>query len=210
MKIVVFGATGRVGRKLVAGGIVRGHAVTPAARRPGRVRAGQALPRIVACDILDGAQVGAAIAGQEAVVVVGRAWCALLPATVHSEGIANVIAAMKAHAVRRLVCVSAAGTQDGDDPNLPPLFTHLARPILLGRAWSELRAMEAQVRASGLDWTLVHVARLTEGPALGHYRAEPGFSMPGGRRISRADVADFMLKELERDEWVRRDVALAY
>ena len=210
MKVVVFGATGRIGRKVVSGGIVRGHEVTAAARRPERVRAPQRIPRIVTCDILDAAQVGAAVDGHDVVVVTVGARFALLPGKVHSEGIANVIAAMEAHGARRLICVSAAGTDDDNDPNLPPFFTRLMRPVLLGRVWRELREMESRVRASGLDWTLVHVPHLTDGPALGNCRVEAGASMPGGLRISRADVADFMLKELERDEWVERDVALAY
>ena len=72
--------------------------------------------------------------------------------------------------------------------------------------------MEALVRASGLEWTLVHVARLTDGEALGRYRSAEGDSLPQAPTlaISRADVADFIIKELERREWVERDVALAY
>jgi len=210
VKIVVFGATGRVGCRLVAGGIARGHEMTAAARRPERVVATHRLPLIVRCDLLDAAQVDAAVRGQDAVVVTAGARFALMPGKAHSEGTANVIGAMKAHAVSRLICLSAAGTHDDNDPNLPPFFTRLIRPVLLGRVWSELRAMEFRIAASGLDWTIVHVSHLTEGPALGRYRVEPGHSLPDGIRISRADVADFILKELERDEWVRDDVAIAY
>jgi putative NADH-flavin reductase len=90
------------------------------------------------------------------------------------------------------------------------VFTRVFRPLYLAGVWEQLRVMEAQIAGSGLDWTLVHVARLTNGPALGRYRAEPGDSLPGALTISRADVADFMLKELERGEWIGRDVALAY
>ncbi len=210
MKIVVFGATGRVGRKLVSGGIARGHEVTAAARRPEDVRARSRIPRIVPCDLLDAAQVDAAVIGNEAVAVTVGARFAFAPGKVHSRGIANVITAMHSHAARRLICISAIGTHDDNDANLSPLFTRVMRPVFLGGVWRELRAMESQVTGSGLDWTLVHVARLTNGPALGRYRAEPGDSLPGTLAISRADVADFMLKELERGDWIGRDVALAY
>jgi putative NADH-flavin reductase len=210
VKIVVFGAAGRTGRKLVSGGVARGHEVTAAARRPKDIRVGSRLQSVVQCDLLDAAQVDAAVARQEVVVVAAGTPLVWAQGAVHSEGIANVITAMRSHAVHRLVCVSAVGTQHDDDPNLPRAFTRVLRPLLLSRIWDELRDMEAQVRGSGLDWTLVHVARLTNGPALGRYRVEEGDTLTEARRISRADVADFILKELERGAWVERDVALAY
>jgi putative NADH-flavin reductase len=210
MKIVVFGATGRVGRKLVSGGIARGHEVTAAARRPEEVRARHRIPRIVPCDLLDATQVDGAVAGNEVVIVSVGSRFTLAPGKVHSQGVANVLAAMKTHGVTRLLCVSAMGTQDDHDPNLPPLYTRVLRPLMLGGVYRELRDMETRVRASALDWTLVHVARLTNGPALGRCRAEEGDSLAGVLKISRADLADFMLKELERGEWTGRDVAVAY
>jgi putative NADH-flavin reductase len=210
MKVVVFGATGRVGRKLVSGGIARGHEVTAAARHPEDVRARHRIPRIVPCDLLDSEQVDAAVRDQDAVIVSVRARWRLAPGEVHSRGVANVLTAMESHAVRRLLCVSAVGTGDEHDPNLPPWFTRVYRPLVLSRVWSQLRAMEELVSGSGLDWTLVHVARLTDGPALGQYRLEEGDSILGGLTISRADLADFVLKELERNEWVGRHVTVAY
>jgi putative NADH-flavin reductase len=210
VKVVVFGATGRIGGKLVAGGIARGHEVTAAARRPDDVDARVRTSRVVQCDILDGTQVGEAVAGHEAVIVATGARFFLASGKVHSRGIANVIVAMHQHACRRLVCVSAVGTHDEHDPNLPPFFTRVVRPLLLGETYRELRDMEAQVQASGLDWTLVHVLRLSNGPALGRYRTEEGDSMAGALKISRADAADFMLKELERGDWIGRDVSLSY
>ena len=210
MKVVVFGATGRIGRKVVSGGIARGQEVTAAARRPERVHTRVRVPRIVTCDLLDASQVDAAVAGQEAVIVTVGAQFSLVPGVVHSQGIANVVVAMKAHHVRRLVCVSAAGVDDDHDPNLPPFFTRLVRPLLLGRVWPELRAMESRIAGSGLEWTVVHVAHLTDAPALGQYRVEAGKSMAGGYKFSRGDVADFILKELERGAWIGRDVAIAY
>lgn len=210
VKIVVFGATGRVGRKLVAGGIARGHEVTAAARHPERMRVLTGAPRLVVCDVMDARQVAAAAARQDAVLVATRARLGLAPGHLHTRGMANVIAAMQDSAVRRLVCLSAAGTHDDADPNLPLLFTRVVRPLFLAPTWRELREMEALVERSGLDWTVVHVARLTNGPALGVYRVGAGHSIPEGSSIARADVADFMLKELVRGEWVRRHVAVAY
>ncbi len=210
MKIVVFGATGRIGRKLVAGGIARGHEVTAATRHPERVRVVGGAPRIVVCDVMDAGQVAAATARQDAAVVAVGTRLGLAPGHLHTRGTANVIAAMRRHAVRRLVCLSAAGTHDEADPNLPPFFTRVVRPVFLGRAWQELCEMEALVGGTELEWTIVHAPRLTNGPALGTYRVADGHSVGRGYSISRADVADFILKELARRQWVRRHVAVAY
>lgn len=210
MRIVVFGATGRIGRRLVAGGVARGHQVTAATRHPERVRVVGGAPRVVVCDVMDASQVAAAAAHQDAVVVAVGARHAFAPGRLHTQGTENVIAGMRRHAVHRLICLSAAGTHDEADPNLPPFFTRVVRPLLLGRVWRELIEMEALVGGTELEWTIVHAPRLTNGPALASYRVAEGRSLRGGHAISRADVADFILKELARAQWVRRHVALAY
>jgi putative NADH-flavin reductase len=210
VKIVVFGATGRIGGKLVSGGIARGHEVTAAARHPERIPPRHHAPRLVTCDLLDAAQVATAVARQDAVIVSVGARFGMAPGTVYSEGIANVVLAMHARAVRRLVCITAIDTSVDPHADTPPLSARMNEPLFRGRVETQLRVMEERVRSSGLDWTLVHAARLTTGPALGRYRVEEGVTVPGALKISRADVADFVLKELERDQWVGRDVALAY
>jgi putative NADH-flavin reductase len=210
VKIVVFGATGRIGGKLVSGGIARGHDVTAAARRPERLPLRHHAPRLVTCDLLDAAQVQSAVERQDAVMIAVGPRSTLVPGTVNSTGVANVLLAMHAWAVRRLLCVTGVGEEVYRDAPAPPLSARMTRPLFMGRASSQVRLMEDQIRSSGLDWTLVHAARLTNGPALGQYRVEEGAGVPGGLKISRADIADFMLKELERGEWVGRDVTLAY
>jgi uncharacterized protein YbjT (DUF2867 family) len=71
--------------------------------------------------------------------------------------------------------------------------------------------MEISVRQSELDWTIVRASGvLTDGPPRGEYRAEPGYSLPGGRRISRADVAEYMLDQLTLRTDVGHAVAVAY
>jgi nucleoside-diphosphate-sugar epimerase len=130
---------------------------------------------------------------------------------VNAQGTLNVIRSMQRYGVRRLVVLSAGGTQQGPDPNLPWVFARVVKPLFLKRAYADLRRMETSVRQSELDWTIVRAAGgLMDGPARGHYRAEPGYSLPGGRRIARADVAAFMLDELARRDNVAHALAIAY
>jgi len=211
MKVVVFGATGRTGRLLVEGALARGHGVTAFVRARERLGDLAARVRAVEGDVLDGGVVSDAVDGQDAVLVaLGVAMKRDDPA-VNAQGTLNVIRSMQRYAVRRLVVLSAGGTQQGHDPNLPLVFERVIKPLFLRHAFADLRRMETSVRQSELDWTIVRAAGgLTDGPARGGYRVEPGYSIPGGRRIARADVAEHMLDQLERRDDVGHAVAIAY
>jgi len=211
MKVVVFGATGRTGKLLVEGALARGHDVTAFARAPDKLGALRARVRVVQGDVLDGGAVSDAVDGQDAVLVtLGVAMKKGDPA-VNAQGTLNAIRSMQRYGVRRLVVLSAGGTQQGTDPNLSWTFERVVKPLFLKHAFADLRRMETSVRQSELDWTIVRAAGgLTDGPARGGYRVEPGYSLPGGTKISRADVAAFMLDELERRENVAHALAIAY
>jgi putative NADH-flavin reductase len=211
MKVLVVGATGRTGRLLTRGALERGHQVTALARAPEKLGDLAGRVRVVAGDVLDGGVVSDAVDGQTAVLVaLGVARSRRAPA-VNALGTLNVIRSMQRYGVRRLVVLSAGGTAPGRDPNLPWVFDRVLKPLLLGAAYADLRRMETSVRTSELDWTIVRVSgALTNGPARGAYRAEPGYSLPGGRSISRADVAEYMLDQLTLTGDIGHAVALAY
>ena len=211
MKVVVFGATGRTGTLLVEGALARGHDVTAFVRAPDKLGAPRDRVRVVQGDVLDGGAVSDAVDGQEAALVaLGVAMKKGDPA-VNAQGTLNVIRSMQRYGVRRLVVLSAGGTQQGHDPNLPWAFERVFKPLFLKHAFADLRRMETSVRQSELDWTIVRAAGgLTDGPARGGYRAEPGYSLPGGTKIARADVAAFMLDELERRDNIAHALAIAY
>ena len=211
MKVVVFGASGRTGKLLVEGALARGHDVTAFVRAPNKLGALRDQVRVVRGDVLDGGAVSDAVDGQQAALVaLGVAMKKGDPA-VNAQGTLNVIRSMQRYDVRRLVVLSAGGTQQGPDPNLPWVFEHVVKPLFLKHAFADLRRMETSVRQSELDWTIVRAAGgLADGPARGGYRVEPGYSLPGGRRIARADVAAFMLDELERRDNIAHALAIAY
>lgn len=210
MKVVVFGATGRTGRLLVEGALARGHDVTAFVRAPNKLGALRDRVRVVRGDVLDGGAVSDAVDGQEAVLVALAGGGTKAAEQVNAQGTLNVIRSMQRYGVRRLVVLSAGGTQPGRDPNLPWFFERIVKPLFLKNVLADLRRMEISVRQSELDWTLVRAAQLVDGPARGAYRAEPGYSLPGGTKIARADVAAFMLDELERRDNIAHALAIAY
>ena len=210
MKVVVFGATGRTGRLLVEGALARGHDVTAFVRAPNKLGALRDRVQVVHGDVLDGGAVSDAVDGQEAVLVALAGGGTKAAEQVNAQGTLNVIRSMQRYSARRLVVLSAGGTQPGRDPNLPWFFERVVKPLFLKDILADLRRMEISVRQSELDWTLVRAAQLVDGPARGAYRAEPGYSLPGGTKIARADVAAFMLDELERRDNIAHALAIAY
>jgi putative NADH-flavin reductase len=185
--------------------------VTALVRDP--LRLGELAGRVsvVQGNVLDGGVVSDAVHGRDAVLVALSAAHRRKAPAVNALGTLNVIRSMQRYSVRRLVVLSASGTRPGRDPNLPWVFDRVIKPVLLGPAYDDLRRMETSVRQSELDWTIVRISGvLTDGAARGVYRAGPGYSLPGGRRISRADVAEYMLDQLTLKSDIGHAVAVAY
>ena len=211
MKVLIVGATGRTGRLLTRGALTRGHQVTVLVRAPEKLGDLTGRVRVVAGDVLDGGVVSDAVDGQQAVLVALSAAHRRHAPAVNALGTLNVIRSMQRFGVRRLVVLSASGTAPGRDPNLPWVFDRVIKPVLLGPAYDDLRRMETSVRTSELDWTVVRISgALTNDAPRGVYRAEPGYSLPGGRKIARADVAEYMLDQLTLTDDVGHAVAVAY
>ncbi len=207
MNIIVFGATGTIGRHLVALALSRGHRVTAFARRPSALDADDPGLTRRAGDVLDREAVEDAVAGHDAVLIAlgsGR------KGGVRAPGTENVVAAMRHRGVRRLVCLSTLGA--GDSRALLTFFwKRIMFGFLLREAYADHEAQEAIVRRSDLDWTLVRPGAFTDGPATGGYRhGFPPTEKNLKLKLSRADVADFMLRQLTDDRYLRRSPGLSY
>lgn len=193
MNLAIFGATGSIGRLLVARALAAGHTVTAFTRQAAPDLPASPALSIATGDVRDGAAVGAAIAGQEAVLV---ALGAGRRGGVRGPGTAAIVAAMQRHGVRRLVCQTTLGVGDSAG-NLNFFWKYLMFGLLLRAAFRDHEEQEAHVRASGLDWTIVRPAAFTDGPARGPVRHGFGPAEPGLRlTVPRAEVAAFMLAEL--------------
>jgi putative NADH-flavin reductase len=209
VKLVVFGSGGRTGRLLVAGALERGHEVTAFARTPealGDLAARCA--RVVRGDVVDRVMVAEAVSGQEAVVY------AVGPGpgesnAVTADGALRVVRVMQKYGLRRLIVLSAAGVAAHAEDAPRSFFARLFRPRPAPVDEGDVRRMEISVRQSELDWTLVRPSRLTDGPATGLYQAGPGLTLPDARPIARADVAAYVLDQLETDLNVQHAVALS-
>lgn len=193
MKLIVFGATGGIGSQVVAQALTAGQAVTAVARQPSAITLRHERLAVIPGDVLELETIRESIAGQEAVIsalgVRHRA-----PTTVYSEGVTNIMQAMHAAGVRRILCVSASGLDPG-----PRWQRWIAKPILwliLKNMYTDLVRMETRVKASGLEWTILRPPAFTNGPRTGHYQAVVNQHLSRGLSISRADIADYILKHL--------------
>ncbi len=208
MKVVIFGATGQTGRLLTERAVSEGHEVTAFVRDPGRLNISSGSVRVVQGDVLDAASVDRAVAGREAVLVaLGTATRGQPP--VLPQGIRHILDAMEKHGVGRIVVLSAAGAlHEPAGSVVGNLGLRLARAYLPG-VYREHRAMLEDLQQRNLDWVAVRPVILTNRPRTGRYRVVTEGIPRGGYRVSRGDVADFMIRQLTGDEFVRKMPAIA-
>jgi uncharacterized protein YbjT (DUF2867 family) len=211
VKVAVFGATGATGRQVVRLALAGDHQVTVLARAPGAAAFENIKADVVVGDVRHPPDVAAAIANADAVVSalgVGRNRAATV---VYSEGMTNIISAMRAEGVRRLACVSSTAVESA--PGTPFALQLLHKQVLqrlLERPFADVREMEDLVGASGLDWTIVRAARLTHGRGRGRYHTASGALAGRGMSISRADLAEYLLICLGDSGTVGRTMEIAY
>lgn len=205
MNIIVFGASGQTGQQLVQQGLEAGHQVTAFVRSPERLKVQGERLRVVQGDVLDAGAVVAACAGQQAALLAqGGTPTGVQPC---AAGTLHVIQGLHAHGGRRLVCLSSLGVGDSKD-QAGWVFERLLVPLLLRAEMADKEQQEEVVRHSGLDWVIVRPGGLTNAPARHEYQAAPQLQRRALPRISRADVAHFMLAQLTSDRWLGQAVTL--
>jgi putative NADH-flavin reductase len=203
VKLAVLGATGSVGRELVTQALDAGHTVTALVRQPASAGEVDDRATIVGGDVTSIDAVNRVVDGNDAVVsALGHAKGS--PDDVLARGISNVIAAMQAKGVDRLVVLSSPAV--GDPQDRPGLKYRVARVFLRAAIPAVVRDHREQARLveeSGLAWTLVRgPVVFTDGPHTGRYHAGP-ITPETGARVSRADLADFMLASATDGMFVR-------
>lgn len=210
MKVLIFGASGGTGRELVKQALAQHLMVTAFVRDPGSF----AIPRdrlnVAPGDVVDSARVEQAVRGQDAVLSALGSSRSLTRHPELAEGVRNLVKAMEQEGVRRLVYLSVLGV-GASRRQLGWLDRSIVVPLVLRNVVADHAIQEELITRSSLDWVIVRPPRLTNGAHTGRYRSGEGIKA-GWRSafISRADVADFMLKQLIDELYVHRSPAVMY
>jgi uncharacterized protein YbjT (DUF2867 family) len=202
-RVLIVGATGGTGTQLVAQALERGHTVTAFVRDPARLRLEHPELQVIQGDVLDPASVHIAVRGQDAVLSALGHRRYYLPTRILSAGTRNILAAMAAHGVPRFVCETSLGLGDSAG-RLGLWYTLFVIPAVLPFYFWDKTRQERVIAGSGADWVIVRPAALTDGARRGrlrHGRNAGDFLLT--RRVSRADVAAFMLDQLSSDTYLR-------
>ena len=202
MRIIVFGATGKTGRLVCQQGLEQGHEVTAFTRSASKVDTSGVNLRVAQGDAMDADSVAAAVAGHDAVVV-ALGSNGLRDKTTLTSGTKNVVDGMRRHSLGRLVVLSAAGV--GESWAQTGWLARIVFMTMLRNIYHDHEAQEEVVKASSLDWTLVRAAILKDAPATGVYN--PGNTGKVGH-INRADVADFLVKQVNEKTYIKQAVSV--
>lgn len=210
MKVVLFGGTGPTGLLILEKALAAGHEVTVVARTPGKVGSEHERLTVVKGDIFDADSFAEAVSGSDAVISCVGSSSIRPPITIYSQGTRNILNAMEAGGVRRLVAVTSGALKVGRDPNYPLFFELIMKPLFLRHVYDDMRAMEELVMQSGLDWTLIRPSRLSDEAATEPLREVKGaFSMKGGFWTPRDGLARSVVDKLTDPSSVRQAVAVA-
>jgi putative NADH-flavin reductase len=202
MKLVIFGATGRTGIPLVNQALEKGHKVTVLVRNKSKLKISHKNLTVVEGDVLDYESIEKVIVGQDAVLsVIGHTKGA--PKNLLTKAATNLVKAMETHNVKRTISLTGAGVEVEKDvkQSIISHLIHIALKFFAKELLLDSINQKNVIVKTELDWTIVRGPRLLEGEKTQQYQT--GYFKFKKPMINRADVAHFMLEELEKNQYVK-------
>ncbi len=200
MKLLVLGATGGTGKAIVNAALAAGHEVTILVRNPEKAQDLGGARRIIG-NALDPKAVAEALTGSDAVIsALGTPVSPFKEVRLLSLATRILVDEMRRAGVPRLLAITGMGAGDSAGHG-GFVFDRVFKPLMLRKVYQDKDRQEAIIRESGLDWTIVRPSVLNDKPATGQVRAMVDLAGFHGGTISRADVAGFLLGELEARRW---------
>ena len=204
MRVLVIGAAGKSGRAVVEAALSSGHQVTAFVHKIGDYQ--PASVTLVEGDATDLVDVEKAVANQDAVIDTIGGKIPWKASGLERTAAAAITSAMRKHGVRRFIVISMVGV--GDSGGSVPVYEKLLLPTLLRGEMKDKAAMESTVESSGLDWIIVRPPFLSDGPATGHIQIFEADVYEKAHKITRADLAAFIVAQISSDEHLRRAVTV--
>jgi putative NADH-flavin reductase len=208
--VLIIGASSGIGLETVKAALKAGHLVRALARSARRIPVDHPKLEKIAGDALEMATVKRALTRVDAVIqslgVSAGPEIIFEPTRLFSKATQMLVTAMEQAQVKRLICVTGFGA--GDSRDRGGFLYSIASHLLLGRIYDDKDVQERIVRRSKLDWVIVRPVILTNGPKTNAYRAlvDPRSWTCGF--ISRADVADFLVKQIDNGAFLHKTPVL--
>jgi putative NADH-flavin reductase len=203
MQLAVFGGTGRSGIPLIQQALQKGDTVVALVRTPSKMTIQHERLNVVQGDVMNPGDVDKVVQGADAVLsVIGHVKGS--PKDIQTVGIQNILASMNKYGVKRLISLTGAGVAVPQDK--PKFINHVISfllKLLSGDVLADAEHHFEVVQKSPVEWVVVRGPRLTEGPYTGKYRVG-WVGVNTGTVISRADLADFMLKQVTDTTYLRQ------
>jgi len=207
-KVVIFGATGGTGKALVEQALNLNYEVSAFVRSPQKLKVVHRNLKVIKGDVLDYQDVFKAVENQD-VIFCNLGMPASDKSTLRKDGTENIVKAMKEHKIKRFICQTSLGFADSKEV-LPWHMKYLIVPFILKNAFKDHELQESVIDKSGLDWTIVRPGNMTNGELTGKYKH--GFE-PTAKiklKVSRNDVAHFMLRQVEDSRYIHKKVGVSY
>lgn len=207
--LAIFGGTGRTGKPLIEQALNQGYSLRVLVRTPGKLTVNDANLTVIQGDIMRADDVTKTISGADAVIsVIGHVKGS--PKTLQATATRHIIHAMQQQGITRILSLTGAGVRvPEDNPKVIDRIFGALLGLISKDILEDAKTHAELLKASGLEWTLVRGPMLTEGQLTQHYKV--GYvGKDSGTRISRADLAHFMLKELEDRKFVSKAPVVTY
>lgn len=208
--LLVVGATGGLGKILVAQALQEGYRVRALARKPEKLKAEHPNLEVFPGDVLQPDTLEAAVAGVDVVISALGHKKFLFPGRILSRGTQNLLQVMQDQGVHRILAVTAMGISD-NRYRLGLYYTLFLQPLMLWPYFRDKERQEKILKESGLNYTIIRPAQFIPGKAKSNYRhGEKLGSYVLTPLVSRATVARFILDEIQRRRYERTAVCVAH
>lgn len=208
MRVLIIGASQGIGLETTRHALETGYQLRAFARSANAIGLTNQHLEKARGDALITHDVEAALIGVNVVIqTVGIGLADLFrPVTLFSDATQVLLAAMCAHGVKRLICVTGFGA--GDSRSSINCLQQVPFQVVFGRAYEDKSQQERLIKESALDWTIARPGVLTGGPRTGHYKILSEASQWRNGFISRSDVADFLVRQIEDQAFLHKTPVL--
>ncbi len=205
MKVLVIGAAGKTGQSVVEQAVAAGHQVTALVRKAAEYHGPNV--RMIEGDATNRDELDPAVRGQDAVLDTIGGKTPYKETTLESSAAKTIIASMQQNGVRRLVATSMLGV--GESEANATFYERLLVGTFLRGVDKDKAAMESAVESSALDWIILRPAILNDDPAKGNIQVLTAEAGEKAHKITRSDVAAFMVAQLTSDEYLHQAIVIA-